>query len=104
MTRGCWEITGRYKDDELTFVTWVASSCRNALTHLPRCDSYTARAVISGNVVDSKFPPESCRDFMAAQRQPCTSLYFTRRIHQLIGVAILRAQTEPGVRLLDTAS
>jgi hypothetical protein len=23
-TLGCWEITGRYKDDELTFVVWVA--------------------------------------------------------------------------------
>ncbi|MBV8051874.1 MAG: hypothetical protein JOZ80_11835 [Acidobacteriaceae bacterium] len=22
-TLGCWEITGRYKDDELTFVIWV---------------------------------------------------------------------------------
>jgi hypothetical protein len=20
----CWEITGRYEDDELTFVVWVA--------------------------------------------------------------------------------
>jgi hypothetical protein len=23
-TPGCWEITGRYEDDELTFVVWVA--------------------------------------------------------------------------------
>ncbi len=23
-TLGCWEITGRYQDDELTFVVWVA--------------------------------------------------------------------------------
>jgi hypothetical protein len=23
-TRGCWEITGRYEDDELTFVVWLA--------------------------------------------------------------------------------
>jgi hypothetical protein len=23
-TRGCWEITGRYKESELTFVVWVA--------------------------------------------------------------------------------
>lgn len=23
-TVGCWEITGRYEDDELTFVVWVA--------------------------------------------------------------------------------
>ncbi len=23
-TRGCWEITGRFKGDELTFVVWVA--------------------------------------------------------------------------------
>lgn len=23
-TLGCWEITGRYKDDEVTFVVWVA--------------------------------------------------------------------------------
>jgi hypothetical protein len=23
-TLGCWEISGRYKDDELTFVVWVA--------------------------------------------------------------------------------
>lgn len=23
-THGCWEITGRYKGDELTFVVWVA--------------------------------------------------------------------------------
>jgi hypothetical protein len=22
-TVGCWEITGRYEDDELTFVVWV---------------------------------------------------------------------------------
>jgi hypothetical protein len=22
-TPGCWEITGRYEDDELTFVVWV---------------------------------------------------------------------------------
>jgi hypothetical protein len=22
-TLGCWEITGRYADDELTFVVWV---------------------------------------------------------------------------------
>jgi hypothetical protein len=21
---GCWEITGHYEDDELTFVIWVA--------------------------------------------------------------------------------
>jgi hypothetical protein len=25
-TLGCWEITGRYEDDELTFVVWVAKS------------------------------------------------------------------------------
>ena len=24
-TLGCWEITGRYKDEELTFVVWVAN-------------------------------------------------------------------------------
>jgi hypothetical protein len=24
-TLGCWEITGRYKDEELTFVIWVAN-------------------------------------------------------------------------------
>ena len=23
-TEGCWEITGRYEDDALTFVIWVA--------------------------------------------------------------------------------
>jgi hypothetical protein len=23
-TLGCWEITGRYDNDELTFVVWVA--------------------------------------------------------------------------------
>jgi hypothetical protein len=23
-TLGCWEITGRYDDDELTFIVWVA--------------------------------------------------------------------------------
>jgi hypothetical protein len=23
-TLGCWEITGRYEDDELTFVVWIA--------------------------------------------------------------------------------
>jgi hypothetical protein len=23
-TLGCWEITGRYEDDELTFIVWVA--------------------------------------------------------------------------------
>lgn len=23
-TLGCWEVTGRYRDDELTFVVWVA--------------------------------------------------------------------------------
>jgi hypothetical protein len=23
-TLGCWEITGRYRDDTLTFVVWVA--------------------------------------------------------------------------------
>ena len=22
-TVGCWEVTGRYEDDELTFVVWV---------------------------------------------------------------------------------
>jgi hypothetical protein len=25
-TVGCWQITGRYEDDELTYVTWVATS------------------------------------------------------------------------------
>jgi hypothetical protein len=23
-TVGCWEITGRYESDELTFIVWVA--------------------------------------------------------------------------------
>jgi hypothetical protein len=23
-TLGCWEITGHYEDDELTFVVWVS--------------------------------------------------------------------------------
>jgi hypothetical protein len=25
-TAGCWEITGRYENDELTFVIWVSPS------------------------------------------------------------------------------
>jgi hypothetical protein len=25
-TVGCWQITGRYEDDELIYVTWVATS------------------------------------------------------------------------------
>ena len=25
-TLGCWEITGRYESDELTFVVWIAES------------------------------------------------------------------------------
>jgi len=40
---------------------------------------------------------------MTAQGQTFTSLDFTRRIQQVIVVAILRSQTEAIVGLLDTA-
>ena len=85
-------------------LTRLVSRVTNArLNAVSRCDSLTARTVVSGHVVYPKNKPGRCFAFMAAQRQTLTSLHFTRRVLQRIVVAILCSQTETIVGLLDTA-
>ena len=44
-TPGCWEITGRYKGEELSYVVWVAAS----LGQSSKCDANDLLAVLKPN-------------------------------------------------------
>ena len=44
-TLGCWEITGHYKDEELSYVVWVSAS----LGQSSECDAHDLLAVLKPN-------------------------------------------------------